>query len=241
MKILPFIALILFQINSFGQNQIILLNDDCPTKASVKYIEFVHIESKVNEGDYISEGQTLGIVSNPPDTLSRRFNNEINLSKQAYNQRDFLKAASQLETAYKKEASNPFVLDNYARALYQIENKREESYQVYQTLIQHLDNKYHSNDTVVIVDAWFKEAYWKLGTLHMDYGNWENALYEIGRFVGSIQNEKREYIYEQALSYLTECAYMLGNKDLCIHFANRTLHYNPKNTYVQEFTSKLNR
>lgn len=239
MKFLLYIAFFLFQINTFGQSKIILLNDDCPTRAPVKYFEFIHIDSKVQEGDNVIQGQSFGTVSKYPDTLSSKFSDELELSKQAYSRGEFMKAASYLDIAYRKESSNPFVLESYARALYQLDKKREDSYRVYSQLIEQLDKKYNSVDSVVVVDLWFREAYWKLGTLHMDYGNWNGAIYEIGRFVGSIQNEKGSYIYEQAMSYLTECAYMLGNRELCIHFANRTLLYNPNNTYVKEYIDSI--
>lgn len=73
----------------------------------------------------------------------------------------------------------------------------------------------------------------------MDYGKWSDWFYEINRFLCSIQNEKGEMVYEQALSYLTECAFEMGNTELCLHFANRVLFYNPKNEYVKYYMAKI--
>ena len=63
----------------------------------------------------------------------------------------------------------------------------------------------------------------------MDYGYWNEAQYEISRFILSIGELKGDIVYIQALAYLTECFYELNNTELSRHFANRTLIYDPKN------------
>ncbi|ALI99944.1 hypothetical protein DC20_14400 [Rufibacter tibetensis] len=83
------------------------------------------------------------------------------------------------------------------------------------------------------------EAYWKLGTLHMDNGNWKAAMLEIGKFMLMASNMKNEPAYEQALSYLTECAFEMKDKTLCEHFGKRTLAVNPKNDYVLDYLANL--
>ena len=216
------------------------MSDDCPVSSKVNSLKFIHVETKSNLKDNLKSGETIGKVSNYPISLSKKFDKEILLSQTAYRDKNFTKAALLLENAYKEENTNVFILENYARALYQIENRRDESYLVYKKLVDQLDKEYSSSDSLLTIDLWFKEAYWKLGTLYMDNNKWDSAILEIGRFICSIQGDNNNgAAYEQALSFLTECAFNLENIELCLHFAKRTLKYNPKNTYVKEFTDKL--
>ena len=86
---------------------------------------------------------------------------------------------------------------------------------------------------------WFREAYWKLGTLYMDNKMWDKAYFEIYRFILSAQNAKGSPVYCQALEYLTECAYMLNDYNLTQYLAERTLHYDPYNLYVSGLLRKI--
>jgi len=136
-----------------------------------------------------------------------------------------------------EEPGNFFVLNYYARACYW--EKKEESYRVYKSLVNMLDSINQGTGSEIPVDLWFREAYWKLGTLYMDNSLFEQAYYEISRSLICMQNMKGEPIYCQALEYLTECAYMLKEDELVRHLANRTLFYDPGNVYVSEIIKKL--
>jgi tetratricopeptide (TPR) repeat protein len=222
----------------FGQYN--LKNPDIATKATIKYIDLIHLISNNPDMQDLKIGEVLGQVSPYPEKLSENFDTQINKSKELYNQQKYNKASKILNKALKMEPENPFILNEYARSLYRLDDKSDVCYDTYKNLIRILDSTYNNSDSILVIDVWFREAYWKLGVLHMDFGNWSDGFYEINRFLCSIQGEKGELVYEQALSYLTECAFEMGNYDLCLHFANRTLYYNPKNDYVKYYLEKMN-
>lgn len=218
-----------------------LSNPDIAIKTSVKHIDLIHLVSKFDSIGNVSMGEILGQVAPFPKKLSNRFDSNIQKSKKLYTKKKYKKAVNILEEAIKIEPTNPFILYEYARATYRIKEKAEDSYKTYKKLVRILDSTYNNSDSNMVIDFWFKEAYWKLGTLHMDHNKWSEAFYEINRFIGSIQDMKGEFIYEQALSYLTECAFEMGEFELSTHFANRTLFYNPKNEYVKYYLKEIKR
>ena len=136
-----------------------------------------------------------------------------------------------------EEPGNFFILNSYARACYWEE--KEESFKAYKTLVDMLDSVYQGTESKIPVDLWFREAYWKLGTLYMDNSLFEQAYYEISRSLICMQDIKGEPIYCQALEYLTECAFMFKEDELARHLAKRTLFYDPGNAYVTEIIKKL--
>ena len=233
-----FISLLFF-ITINAQCQYDLRNPDIALSQNVNSIRLIHLESNIKSGTSVDIGDIAGTVAPLPEPLSQKYNDEINKSKAYYINEDFIKAAQVLKKAVRKEPDNPFILNEYARALYWIHGKKNESYMVYQNLIGRLDVLHNNSDTLIAIDIWFREAYWKLGVLHMDYGYWDNAFYEINRFMMSIQGENGTEIYDLALSYLTECAFELGDIELCKHFASRALFYNPNNEYVKHYLAQI--
>jgi hypothetical protein len=91
----------------------------------------------------------------------------------------------------------------------------------------------------MVVDSWFREAYWKLGTLYMDRNEWKKAYYEISRFALAIQELKGQKIYTQALEYLTECAFNSHDDKLSNYLANRVLVYDKQNEYAQKVLTEI--
>ena len=73
----------------------------------------------------------------------------------------------------------------------------------------------------------------------MDNSKWDDAYYEISRFMGSIQEQIGSPIYIQALEYLTECAYMQYNDELAKYLGGRVLKYDPTNEYVNNILKKI--
>lgn len=216
-----------------------LSNPDIATKVNVKKIDLIHLVSNMDDTIEVGMGEVLGQVAPYPEKLSDSYDNLINRSKELYIKKQFEKAAKILEAPVKNEPQNPFILNEYSRALYRIDGKSDLCYSTYKNLIGVLDAKYNNSDSILVVDVWFREAYWKLGTLHMDYGNWTDGFYEINRFLCGIQSEKGEPVYEQALSYLTECAFEMGDFELCEHLANRILFYNPDSDYAKHYLAKI--
>ena len=179
--------------------------------------------------------QKIGKIEPIPKTLSDSFHDEIIKSKDYYNNGLYEKAYNVLQKAIEAEPKNPFILEPFARALYQIPEQKRFSYDIYKRLISILDNSNKDNLNTITINMWFREAYWKLGTLHMDFGEWEKAQLEINRFLMSIQELKGSFVYVQALEYLTECYFELKIPELYEHFAKRTLFYNPENEYVKNY------
>jgi tetratricopeptide (TPR) repeat protein len=215
---------------------------DIPIYNEWKNVILYHADftsSNLKLGDHVEAGEKIGSVQSEPKTFSNRFNNEILKSQQDYKQQDYKNAIDILKRAIVEESRNPFVLNNYARACYW--EHKEESYRTYKKLIQMLDSTYDEPGTHVSIDLWFREAYWKLGTLYMDNSEYDKAYFEISRSIAAMQDLKGEFIYCQALSFLTECAYMMQDEELARYLADRTLFYDPKNTYVREYIDELNK
>lgn len=214
-------------------------NPDIALDPRVEHIDLIHVSTTDSIGDYIEMGEVVGYVDSFPKILSHDHQDKIMKSRRLYANGKFAKASKVLDKAVISEPDNPFILNEFARALYRVEGKSLQCYETYKVLISQLDSSLNNSETRIAIDMWFREAYWKLGTLHMDNGNWSEAFYEINRFIMSIQNEKGTPVYEQALSYMTECAFELGYYHLCKHFAKRTLYYNPQNSYVVYYLNKI--
>jgi tetratricopeptide (TPR) repeat protein len=239
------IFLILFTILTVfsvkGKNAIDkFLVPDIPIMNEWINVNFIHIDFNgidLKVGDKIVPGSLMGQISNYPDTLSLKYDSEIHQSIDYYSQREFVKASNVLKPALEFEPDNYFVLNYYARACYWTD--RDESFRVYQILINKLDSTYKTSDNKVIVDLWFREAYWKLGTLYMDHNQYDKAYREISRSQASIQDMKGTTAYSQGLQYLTECAYEMFQDDLANYLAQRTLIYDRKNEYAKDVIKKI--
>lgn len=211
---------------------------DVPMFDSFGNIDFFHVTWTLpKDSMYIEKDQIIGEISEYPRQLSNGYDTELQQSMQFYDLGEYKKAISVLETAIKNESDNPFVLNAYARACYKID--RDKSYDTYEKLIKHLDTKYNNSNELTTIDMWFREAYWKYGTLLMDNKKWTEAYYEISRFLVSIQDNKESIIYIEALQYLTECAYVLYDDKTALHLAKRTLFYDPENEYAKDILNKL--
>jgi tetratricopeptide (TPR) repeat protein len=211
---------------------------DIPPFRETKTIDYIHISRSI-QGDtfHINAGDMLGTVTAFPDTLSKQFSDEIKSSIDLYTRKNYSEAISVLEVPLMNESDNLFIINYYARALYLVDRKK--SFEIYKRLVSDLDSLYNSSIDSIKIDLWFREAYWKLGTLYMDNKLWKEAYFEISRFILSISSEKGTPIYCQALEFLTECAYNLYDDDLAKYLAERTLFYDPNNTYVKGLLKKL--
>jgi hypothetical protein len=220
----------------FGLNvaycQATYLNPDIPLSNSITSFDFIHVVnlSKQDTAD-VKIGEKIGSIEKHPDKLSKKFEKEIRLSMNSYEKNDFNNAKIVLKKAAVIENQNPFILNAYARACYHVD--KPTSFIMYKNLIAHLDSTYRNADSTMVVDIWFREAYWKLGTLYMDRNEWKKAYYEISRFALAIQELKGQKIYTQALEYLTECAFNLREDKLTNYLANRVLSYDKQNEYAQ--------
>ena len=239
MRTLLTIGLSITFIYSYSQSYQ-LENPDAAVRTTFTNIDLINVNYGFEEDTTDVEiGQTIGKIAPYPDPLSEKFEKQIFESRKYYNNGDYEKASKILEKPYEREPDNKFIMEAYSRALYQIETKRGLSYKIYKKLVTQLDDESGMNDSTLTIDFWFREAYWKLGTLYMDNGEWINAFEDISRFILSIQDSKGTPIYDYALTYLTECAFEMGHEELCEHFANRTLSYNPNNEQVKYYLNEI--
>ena len=239
--ILIFMILCWFSSNSQVKETGYLV-PDIPVMNEWKNVNFIHIDNTKfikTEGDSVYQGEQIGEIQAEPESCSDRFDPEIKQSKEYYQFKEYPKAIEILKKALVEEPGNLFILNNYARASYW-ENK-EESYKVYKRLVNMLDSIYEISENSIPVDLWFREAYWKLGTLYMDNSLFDQAYFEISRSMICMQDMKGEPIYCQALEYLTECAYMMKEDVLARYLANRTLFYDSGNVFVAEVLKKLDK
>lgn len=187
--------------------------------------------------------QHLMLADPLPAVQSVRYGIVLMAAEKYYEQQRFAEAATQLKAAVAGEPDNSFLLYQYARALYPTENTKPQSFIAYQQLVRKLDHENGENDSTATIDYWFLEAYWKLATLQMDQAQWSPAAYNISRFLigaSSLGDLSREtQLYEEALSYLTECYFMLNEPEICRYYGARTLKFFPKNQYVRAYLAKL--
>ncbi len=220
-----------------------LHNPDAALPSSITNIVFFHviIDSTTPGVDASEPSENVGRIEPFPTPRSEKFEKALVKSEKLYTEQKYSKAAKALKKAYKNEPDNPFIKYSYAKALYWGKQTQYESYSVYKELVEQLDKMGDGSDTTLFIDFWFREAYWKLGTLHMDYQRWDEALFEISRFIITIQDAQGTEIYDQAMAFLTECAYRLGNEKLCRHFGSRALMYNPENEYARKVLAELDK
>lgn len=236
---LTLLVTLLLGYTSFSQRYL-YVNEDCVIEKKVKKINILHIKSTIDTTKTtIEKDETIGQVQDYPPVLSKEFDRNIKRSKEYYDNRDYINAAKELEIAYNKEPENLFIAENYARALYWIDAEKEKSYYAYRKIVMQLDKQSQISESILTIDYWHRESYWKLATLYLDLGNWSEAFVLINKFIISIQENKGERIYNQALEYATECLFNMKEFEFAKHFAERTLFYDPQNDYAKEVLSKI--
>jgi tetratricopeptide (TPR) repeat protein len=187
---------------------------------------------------YAIEGQTIRLIHETPRParLSTRHHEVVVRAERLYEQRQFAEVIALLEPLAAAEPTNPFILDLYARALFWT-NDRPRSFAVYRDVVLMLDAAAEAPAEVVPIDGWFIDAYWKLGVLHLDRGEWQRAAFEISRALASgLFDEKA---LDMALGYLTEAYFHLGNDPVASYYGGEAVRRNPTNTYVRPYLSRI--
>jgi hypothetical protein len=188
----------------------------------------------------VGAGRPIGDIQPLPTVFSNRYQAALVNAENLYASHDYAGAKAVLEPAYRNEPTNPFVLEAYGRALYR-NKEREPAFVVYRQLVDLLDTEWATDaGRAVTIDLWFVDAYWKLGTLHMDRSEWDRAAFEICRALAGGYMWERLAV-DQALSYLAKAYAEMDRRDVSKYYAERALERNPRNTFVKRYLDPLSR
>jgi hypothetical protein len=188
----------------------------------------------------VSAGRPVGTVQPLPSIVSDKHQAALVDAEKLYASHNYAGALAVLEPAYRDEPTNPFVLEAYGRALYR-QRERERAFGVYRALVDLLDAEW-AGDTrdAVTIDLWFVDAYWKVGTLHMDRAEWQRAAFEISRaLAGGFMWQP--LAVDQALSYLMRAYDRMDRRDVARYYAERALEWNPNNPLARRYLDPMSR
>jgi tetratricopeptide (TPR) repeat protein len=204
----------------------------------IRLAHIAHTSGPTEVGSIVSAGQRVGDVQPWPPVLSDRYQAALVEAQKLHRARDYGSAVAVLEPAYRDEPTNPFILEAYGRALY-YQRQRETAFSIYRKLVDLLDAEWNADaPTAVTIDVWFADAYWKVGTLHMDRSEWERAAFEICRAL-AVPFMWERLAEDQALSYLTKAYAEMDRRDIARYYASRALERNPRNTFVKRYLDPL--
>ncbi len=227
----------LFSISTIAQ-EYVFLNDYCIINKKTTAIDFLHVTSSVTKAE-IEVGETIGSIQKFPEFYSKVYQNQVLESQALYEQGEFIKAANKLKIAYKNEPTNLFIAENYARALYNVDSTKAQSFEVYKKLVNQLNSQHNEQSNELKIDMWHREAYWKLATLYLDIQNYESAIDLLIKFQLSITDFIGMPVYTQVLDYMTECTFYLNELEISKKYAQNTLIYDPENSYVKGLIKKM--
>ena len=199
-----------------------------------------HTTGTAAAGPVVTPRRPVDDVQPWPAVLSDHHQTALVEAAKLYDRAEYGLALAVLEPAYREEPTNPFVLEAYGRALYR-QQQREPAFAVYRKLIDLLDAEWATDrPEAVTVDLWFVDAYWKVGTLHIDRLEWDRAAFEISRALsGGFMWER--LAVDQALSYLIRAYHEMDRRDVARYYAERALEQNPKNPLARRYLDPMSR
>jgi len=228
----------LITTNSWAQTRYVLYGNYKVLPPSYNTVAIFHVDfdTTLHVGSAVGPGRPIGYESDRPLVRSVRYGMKLIASEEAYDAGQYADAAKVLEEAARAEPGNPFITYQLARSLYRLED-REHAYPLYVKLVEQLDKAMPAADSVLTVDVWFVEAYWKLATLNLDMADWPNAIHNMARFMAAADPQfyEKTLLHEQMLGYLTESFYHLNDREMCQFYYAETLRRFPKNQYVKQY------
>ena len=187
---------------------------------------------------YAIGARAVRVLAEPPQAERRaaRQQDAFTRAQRLYERGQFIEAIAVLEPLAADEPGNPFILDLYARSLFWTP-ERPRSFEIYRDVVRIVDAAAEAPAGVIAIDRRFVDAYWKLGLLHLDRGEWERAAFEISRALASGLFDRKAL--DLALGYLTEAYFHLGDTTVARYYGSETLRRNPTNTYVRPYLSRI--
>ena len=212
----------IYRYNALGKKNIIFNNTT--------------IKKRLEIGDKIERGEKVGIITPIPEVLSEKNDRVLKKAIYYYENNNFQAAYESMHPIFTDEKDNKFYLFWYGKILFWKPEFHNECINVYERLLKLIEIE-QGNTSVLIIDYWFFEAYWKLGCKYLDSGNYSKATFEITKFLMTI--DSLEYndlkLYDQVLSYLTECYFYLNNKEINNYFYQEALKINSNNQYIKKY------
>lgn len=138
-----------------------------------------------------------------------------------------------------KEPDNLFFLQQMAATTYRM-GKNEESLQLHLLLMERIKNL-HPEIRGEIVDLWFLDSYYRLGTLYLDKKDWDQAILNIRKiydFSSSPRHPGKEHarlLLEQAAGFLTEATFHNKDRKANHYYYCQTLSLDRENTYIAPY------
>lgn len=196
-------------------------------------LTFNHIQATASGP--VTTGSPLGTVDTFPTVRSTGYQAEYEQAQDLYAQGRYFEAATMLRAPVAAEPDNWFLLMALGNALFRVDSLRPESKRVLTRLVSLIDAT-EQDTTALVIDLWFVDAYWKLGMLFLDDGNYGAALGQLIKVVIAPQPDPRHRAAVYA--YVAEAFFHLGERADAQYYVDRTLELDPGNTYVLQFGAR---
>ena len=206
-----------------------------PSKSHTIYLG---VNPTIKDSQDIAIGALIGEIRDPYEGLPEIAVNHILAAEKLYDSGEYTQAILVLDSLIHSTKRYPILLNELARTYYRAD-KRDKAYSVYIEIMDSLEqmSKQFRPSDLVLFPA-YRESYWKIGTLHLDRGEYELAITRIAESLLSLPPQERSVFLQQTLDYLCEAYFYLKDFSKSRYYGEATLHIFPDDTYVLEYLSK---